>query len=154
VDIRISLEQSENHFCGLVQICSAVRIIHFFYYNDILLIHGSYKIFIFSFKNTTYLFKLIAFFIPVRLYNIYNSPDISFNMQLFGTIVNIYQQEIVQQKILDKIVLIKTFLVCNQKILDLKTCDLSDHIDIIAISICKQHIFQLMFIKYFKEMTS
>ena len=49
-----------------------------------------------------------------------------FNMQLFRAAVNIHQQQVIQQQILDKVVLIISFLICNQKALNLECGNLAD----------------------------
>ena len=75
-------------------------------------------------------------------------------MQLFRTIVNIDEQQIVKQQILDKIIFIKTLLVSYQKILDLKCCHPSNHMNIVTIAVCQKHILQLMLIKHLKKLAS
>ena len=75
-------------------------------------------------------------------------------MEFFCPVIDIHEQEIIEQKILDKIVLIKSFLICYQKVLNLKTGNFTHHIDIVAVSAGKKKIFQLMFIKYFKKLKS
>ena len=75
-------------------------------------------------------------------------------MKFLGTIVYIYQKQIVQNQVLDKIIFIKTFLIGNQKILNLESSNLSNHIHILAVSICQQNILQLMIIEHFKELAA
>ena len=136
----ITFEQTKNYFRGLIQILIAVHLVYFFDNNDIFLIYCRNKIPVLALKDTAYLLKLISLFVTVGLYNIYHSAHISFNMQFFGTIVNIYQKQVIQQQVLDKIVFIKSFLICNQQILNLETCDLSNHVNIITVAVCQQYI--------------
>lgn len=49
-----------------------------------------------------------------------------FNMQLFRAAVNIHQQQVIQQQILDKVVLIISFFIRNQKALNLECGNLAD----------------------------
>ena len=64
----------------------------------------------------------------------YHALHIGFNMKLFRTVVNIHQKQVVQQKILDEIILVKPLLICYQKILDLETGNFTHHIDIITVA--------------------
>lgn len=73
---------------------------------------------------------------------------------LLGAAVNIYQKQVVQQQIFDKIILVKAFFVGDQQILDLESRHLADHIYILTGASGHQHIFQLLFIKNFKELIS
>ena len=134
--IRITFEQTKNYFCGLIQILIAVHLVYFFNNNNIFFIYCCNKIPVLSFKDATHFLKIVAFFVTIGLYNIYHSAHICFNMQFFGTIVNIYQKQVIQQQVLDKIIFIKSFLICNQQILNLETCDLSNHINIVTVAIC------------------
>ena len=74
-------------------------------------------------------------------------------MKLLGPAVNINQKKIVQQKVFNKIILIKALLICYQKILNLKSRYFSYCIDIFSRSLCSQDIFKLLFIKYLKVLT-
>ena len=77
-----------------------------------------------------------------------------FNMQLLRAAVNIHQQQIIQQQVFNKIVLIKSFFICDKKILNLKGRDLAYHVNIITFPIGKKYVFQLMFIKNLKKLIS
>ena len=69
----------------------------------------------------------------------------------FRTVVNIDEQQIVKQQILDKIIFIKTLLISYQKILDLKCCHPSNHMNIVTVAVCQKNILQLMLIKHLKN---
>ena len=67
-------------------------------------------------------------------------------MQFLGTIININKKQIIKQQILDKVVLVKTFLVGHQQILDLESNHFADHIDIFTGTAGYENILQLLFV--------
>ena len=73
-------------------------------------------------------------------------------MQFFGTVVNIYQQKVVQKQILDKVILIKTLFIGSQKTGKLECRQFSHHVHIVAGTFRQKNIFQLIFIKHFKKL--
>ena len=73
-------------------------------------------------------------------------------MQFLGTIININKKQIIKQQILDKVVLVETFLVGHQQILDLETGNFTHHIDIITVSSCQNNKLQLMLIKNLEKL--
>ena len=64
-------------------------------------------------------------------------PNIGLNMQLLRPVVDVHQQQIIKQQILDKIILVKPLLISHQKILHLKSRQLTYHIHIIAAASCQ-----------------
>ena len=94
--------------------------------------------------------KLVIFI--VHFNKQYNSSYIRINMQFLGTIININKKQIIKQQILDKVVLVETFLVGHQQILDLERRHLADHIDIITVSSCQNNKLQLMLIKNLEKL--
>ena len=65
-----------------------------------------------------------------------------FNMQLLRAAVNIHQQQIIQQQILDKVVLIISFFIRNQKALNLECGNLSDLIAGFVLPLHMKHILR------------
>ena len=63
-------------------------------------------------------------------------------MQLLRTVIYINEQKIIKQQVLDKIILIKTLLICHKKILYLKSRNLANHINIFASAVNYKHIFK------------
>ena len=70
-------------------------------------------------------------------------------MELHSTIIYIHQQQVVKKKIFDKVILIKMFLIGNDKILDLESGKLSDHCHIL-IAAHDDHILYLIIIVDFE----
>ena len=68
---------------------------------------------------------LMVFFLR-GFQNIYDSSGIRGNVQLFGTVIDIDKQKVIQKKVLDEIVLVKTLLISRQQTLQLKYSHLSD----------------------------
>ena len=75
-------------------------------------------------------------------------------MQFFCSAVNINQEKVVQQKILYKVVLIKSFFIGHKKILYLECNHLAYHINIFSGTAGNQNIFKLLLIVYFKILKS
>ena len=50
----------------------------------------------------------------LSLNNIYNSLNISFNMKFLCSCIHINSKKIIKKKILDKVILIKSFLICHK----------------------------------------
>ena len=73
-------------------------------------------------------------------------------MQFLGAVVDIHQQQIVQQQILDKVVLIKPLFISHQQVLNLKRRQFSNHIYVVAAALGQQNVLQLMFVKHFKKL--
>ena len=67
-------------------------------------------------------------------------------MKLLGTTVNIHQQQIVQQQVLNEVILIKSFFISYQQILDLESNHFADHIDIFTGTAGYENILQLLFV--------
>ena len=66
-------------------------------------------------------------------------------MQLLGTIINIYQKQIVQDQILEEIIAVKPLLIGCDQILDIGYRNLSDHIFLTGIT-AKKYIYRIFFI--------
>jgi hypothetical protein len=75
-------------------------------------------------------------------------------MKLLRAAIDINQKKIVKQQILDKVILIKSFLVGNHKALKLEGSHLADQIRILARIIRYENVFKLLVIINFKELTS
>jgi len=65
-----------------------------------------------------------------------------FNMQLFRAAVNIHQQQVIQQQIFDKVILIISFLIGNQKALNLECGNLADLIAGFVLPLHLNHILR------------
>ena len=77
----------------------------------------------------------------------HNHPgNICLDMKLLGTTVNIHQQQIVQQQVLNEVILIKSFFISYQQILDLESNHFADHIDIFTGTAGYENILQLLFV--------
>ena len=152
--VWILRKQVPDYFRCLGQIVVSFIFCQFLDNNNVFFIHRRDKIPGFSSKQTSDPLKLVSIFLTVCLDNIDGSSNVRFDMKFFGAIINIYQQQIIQQQIFDKIVFIKTFLVCNQQILNLKTGNLANHINIVALSAGEQHILQLMFVEHLEKLAS
>ena len=72
-------------------------------------------------------------------------------MKLLRPVVNIHQQQIIQQQILEEIIAVIFFLVCDQKILNLADCDPRHHQRIIAFSRRGEHIGRLAVLLNFHQ---
>ena len=66
-------------------------------------------------------------------------------MQLLGTIINIYQKQIVQNQILEEVITVKPLLIGCDQILDIGYRNFSDHIFLTGIA-AKQYIYRIFFI--------
>src|SRR5699024_1963761 len=60
--------------------------------------------------------------------------------------MNIYQQQVVQEQVLNKVVFIKSLLVCREQSLDLKRNQFAQSVGIVCITVQNQYVFQLMVI--------
>ena len=67
-------------------------------------------------------------------------------MELLRPVMNIYQQQIVQEQVFDKVVFIKSLLVCCEQSLDLKSNYFAQGIGIVCITVQDQYVLQLMII--------
>ncbi len=47
--------------------------------------------------------------------------NICINVQFLRAVVNIYEKKVIKKEVLDKAVLVKSFFICNDQILDLET---------------------------------
>ena len=83
-----------------------------------------------------------------------DSGNIRLNMKLLGPAVNIDQQQVVQKKVLDKVILVKPLLIGNQQILNLERRHLSDDINILADTACHKYVFQLILVINFEILVS
>ena len=79
---------------------------------------------------------------------------ISLYMKLFGTAVDIHQQQIVKQEIFDEIVLVKALLVGHHQILQLECRHLSHHVCILTRITGDQDILKLLVIIDLKELAA
>ena len=89
------------------------------HYNNILLIHGCNKVIALCGEEFLQGFLHRAVHIFMRLNQEYNSPYTDFDVQLLRSVINVYKKQIIQKKILDKIVLIEFLSVRYQKGLNL-----------------------------------
>ena len=74
-------------------------------------------------------------------------------MQFFGAVKNIHHEQVIQQKIFDKIILIIPLLICHQEALDLQNEHLTDRIHILRVPAYDNDILQLGIIVYFEKLT-
>ena len=75
-------------------------------------------------------------------------------MKFLSSVVDINQKEIVKKKILDKVILVKSLLVGDKKILNLECCDLAYHVCVISLALCHKNVFQLIVVKHLEELVS
>ena len=75
-------------------------------------------------------------------------------MELLGPVVNIYQQQIVQDQILDKVGFVKSFFISHDQILDLRHRNSSDHIGIFIASFCDKDILHSLIVVNLKEVVA
>ena len=73
-------------------------------------------------------------------------------MKLLRTVENVHEEQIVQKKVLDEIVLVESLLVGRDQRLHLKRSHLRGHVDIIGTSVRNQDILQLLLIHDLKEL--
>ena len=86
------------------------------------------------------------------LQNVDHSSGVRGDMQLFGAIIDIDKEKIVQKQILDEVVLIEALFICGQQTLKLKYGHFSDKKVLVAGSLGKQNIFELMFIVHLEKL--
>ena len=105
------------------------------------LINCCNKVFTLTAKETLHAFHGAMILLLLKFQNHNNTTHICINMKFFRTIINVHQEQIIKKEILNKAVLVKSFLVCNDQILDLECSELSYHISIFVITMCHQYIF-------------
>ena len=134
--------------CFLDGLCNAVDFVRGFllaqllHQNNAVLIHRRYKILCFCRENAPYNFHHIHFLINIRFNQIHDTMYVIFNMQLLRAAVNIHQQQVIQQQILDKVVLIISFFIRNQKALNLECGNLADLIAGFVLPLHLNHILR------------
>ena len=92
-------------------------------------------------------FKNVVILAVFRLNNHSHAFHVCLYMQLLCPAVNIYKQKIIQQKVFNKIIFVKAFLISYQQALDLKRHHLANRIYILTRSSCDQNVFQLLLVK-------
>ena len=146
------LQRRNDALCHALQLC----LWHFFQYlfdNDhAVFIHSGNEIAVSVAQTFSDHFHRIGIFSLARFNDHYGTRCFHLNTQLFGPAVNIYQKQVVQKQVFDKVVLIKPLFICNHQILDLKCCHFTDHIDILSGADSDQHIFCNLFIINLKEL--
>ena len=137
------LQVSRQIGCRLLNFSGQIRLYQFFYYYNTVFIHCGDEIFaIISIICPQDLQYIIVF--TATCFNYYDhSGHICLDMKLFGTAVDIHQEQVVQQEIFYKIILVKALLVSHQQILDLESSHLAHHIDILTVTAHYQYVLQL-----------
>ena len=154
VAVRIRTEQIDHALRDLVQLLVTFVLADFLHNDNILLVDCCDKILRLRAEDSADLLQFIAVLVAVRLHNEYHAAHLGVDVKLLGTVININQQQVVEQQVLDKIILIEPLLICYQKILDLETGNLSHHVYIIAVSACQKNILKLVLIKYLEKLIS
>ena len=118
--------------CNLIHLLIAFICLEFLNNNYILLINRRYKILRLGSKECSERFECIVVLLMLGLHNKDKPSHIRIYMELLGSVIYIDKKEVVKQEILDEIILVKSLLVRNKKILYLECGNLAYHIHIVA----------------------
>ena len=130
-----------DNFCNAVDFVCRFFVTEFFYQNDAVFIHCCHKVFCFRGENASDDFHNIHFFVDVCFDQIYDSAYIVFNVQFFRAAVNIYQQQVIQQQVFDKVVFVVSFFISHQQTLNLEGSNLTDTVAFFVFAFYLYHIF-------------
>ena len=83
--------------------------------NYIFLVHCRYEVFRFRTAVHAHALQRCIHFFPAALYDKDHPPHFCRNMQFFGTVIYIHQQQIIQQQIFNKVIFVKPLFVRCQK---------------------------------------
>ena len=148
----LRIQHIHQHSCGLVHIFEGVGVFQFFYNNNALLIDRGDKILRSRCEQALYGFLRADVFFHLRFYHENNAAHVGVDAQLFRTVIDIHQKEVVKKKILDKVVFVQTLFVCNDEVLNLAYCNFSDHVSVIAAAFGDQNVLYVLVVIYFKIM--
>ena len=90
----------------------------------------------------------------IRLQNKNHPARLRLDMKLFRAVIDVDEKQVVEQKIFDKIVLIKALIVGDQQVLHLKRSHLSDHVGVVAASARQQDIFKLRIVVHLEKLVT
>ena len=148
----LCVEHINNNLSNLVHIIICLVGLYLFYKNDVLLVNSSYEILCLCWEYITNGLKGVVILLILCLNYKNNTSYICVNMKLLCSVIYINQKQIIKKKILDKVILIKSFLVCYKQILNLECGNLAYHIRVISLTLCQKDMLQLIVIKHFKKL--
>ena len=130
-----------DRFCNAVDFIGSFSFLQFFYQNDAVFIHCSYEILCFCRENAAYDFYYVHFLIDMCFDQVNDTMYVIFDMQFFRTAVDIYQQQVIQQQVFDKVIFIISFFIRHQQALDLEGSDLTDLVAAFVFPFHLDHVF-------------
>ena len=75
-------------------------------------------------------------------------------MKLLGTIVNVHKKQVVQKQILEKVITVKTFFVCYDKILNRAYGNFAYHVNVVTGTLGYKNISRFPIIQDFQKVPS
>ena len=147
-------QKCRNAVRCLIDLLHAVALRQILDHDHIILINRSNEILTVASEISAHHLQHIAVLSILCLNDQRNPLYIGLDMQLLRPAVDIHQKQIVQKQVLNKIILVKSLLIRYQKILDLKSDHLPNHVNILTDTPCDQNVFKLLLVKYFKILIS
>ena len=86
----------KNRLCDLLHLCIAVARIHFLHHDNTLLIDSGDKVTLFSLENIFHIFKSRVVFSLSGFQDKHHALCLHFNVQLFGSVIDIHQKQVIQ----------------------------------------------------------
>ena len=142
--VLVQSESIKDRMRQFVQVCISLSLLKFLDDNDALLINSSNKVLALAAEETLHALHGTVILLLLKFQNHNCTAYICNDVQFLGAVVNIYEEQVIKKKVLDKAVLVKSFLICNDQILDLERCQFTDHIGVLIVSMSDQNIFQLL----------
>ena len=136
------------------QLRLGISLLDLFYDHYAVFIHRSDKIPAARGKEAAHKLQHIAFLAAGGFHDHDRPLCLRRNMQLFGAAVDIHKKQIIQQKVFDKIILIKPLFISDHQALKLKSRHLAHHIGIFPRTDHHQYIFGNLFVVYLKKLIS
>ena len=128
--------------CRFFNFFAGIGLCEFLHHDHVALVYRCDEILAVAAKMSSGQFQDIIILASRRFHDHDHSGHVCLNMQLLGTAVNIHQQQIIQQQILDKVVLIISFFIRNQKALNLECGNLADLIAGFVLPLHLNHILR------------
>ena len=148
----LCIQHIQDRIGCLFQISIRLSRLYLPHKDNVFLIHSRDKVLGLCRKQASYGLQGVGILLIFRFNEEHHALYVCLDMELFGPVVNIHQEQVIQQKVFNKVVLIKPLFIGHQQILDLERRQLSHHVNIVAASLCKEDVFQLVLVKYLKKL--
>ena len=144
--VLVQSESIKDRMGQFVQVCISLSLLKFLDDNDALLINSSNKVLALAAKETLHALHNAVILLLLKFQDHNCTAYVCIDVQFLGAVVNIYEEQVIKKKVLDKAVLVKSLLIGNDQILDLECCQFADHICVFIVSMSNQNVFQLIVI--------